>query len=180
MVTVKVKGLNELQARLAELPRRLSRQVLEKGLTTGAQPMAAEAQARVPVLAVATPRRRPGTVKKRIQARRVRPRSGMAATVIVGVRGLSAGVVRNYKLRKAGRVVSKRGGADFMRGLSAADNPNDPFYWKFLEFGTSKMPARPFLRPAFEAQKGNAVTLAAEEWKKVILQAASELNRPVL
>jgi len=28
---------------------------------------------------------------------------------------------------------------------------NDPFYWWFHEFGTSKMPARPFMRPAFEA-----------------------------
>lgn len=30
---------------------------------------------------------------------------------------------------------------------------NDPFYWWFHEFGTSKMPARPFLRPAFEANQ---------------------------
>lgn len=30
---------------------------------------------------------------------------------------------------------------------------NDPFYWRFHEFGTKKMKARPFLRPAFEATK---------------------------
>ena len=33
----------------------------------------------------------------------------------------------------------------------------DAFYGRFVEFGTSKMPARPFMRPAFEAQKGAAV-----------------------
>jgi HK97 gp10 family phage protein len=27
-------------------------------------------------------------------------------------------------------------------------NPNDPFYWRFLEFGTKFMAARPFLEPA--------------------------------
>lgn len=31
------------------------------------------------------------------------------------------------------------------------------FYWRFVEFGTAKMAARPFLRPAFEANKGRLV-----------------------
>ena len=33
----------------------------------------------------------------------------------------------------------------------------DAFYARFVEFGTVKMAARPFLRPAFEAKKGEAV-----------------------
>lgn len=41
-------------------------------------------------------------------------------------------------------------------GKSGAKNPNDPFYWRFVEFGTSKMPAKPFLRPAFEQSKHQA------------------------
>ncbi|VGQ11720.1 hypothetical protein SB5439_04987 [Klebsiella variicola] len=32
-----------------------------------------------------------------------------------------------------------------------ASNPNNAFYWRFLEHGTSKMAARPFIRPAFES-----------------------------
>lgn len=31
------------------------------------------------------------------------------------------------------------------------------WYWKFLEFGTAHMYARPFMRPAFEAKKSEAV-----------------------
>jgi HK97 gp10 family phage protein len=34
-----------------------------------------------------------------------------------------------------------------------------PFYWHFVEFGTVKHPARPFLRPAFESKKREAVDL---------------------
>ena len=33
----------------------------------------------------------------------------------------------------------------------------DAFYARFVEFGTVKMAARPFMRPAFEAKKGEAV-----------------------
>jgi len=33
----------------------------------------------------------------------------------------------------------------------------DAYYWRFVEFGTAKMAARPFMRPAFEAKKGDAL-----------------------
>lgn len=32
----------------------------------------------------------------------------------------------------------------------------DSFYWRFQEFGTSKMPAHPFMRPAFDKKKEEA------------------------
>ena len=40
-----------------------------------------------------------------------------------------------------------------------AKGHTDPFYWKFLEFGTSKMPAQPFMRPAFEGNKQRAIEI---------------------
>lgn len=33
------------------------------------------------------------------------------------------------------------------------------FYGRFIEFGTSKYPAKPFLRPAFDAKKEEALTI---------------------
>lgn len=36
----------------------------------------------------------------------------------------------------------------------------EAFYGRFVEFGTSKMAANPFLRPAFEAKKKDAVIAA--------------------
>lgn len=38
----------------------------------------------------------------------------------------------------------------------------DAFYGRFLEFGTSKMAAQPFLRPAFEAKKAAAAAAVNE------------------
>lgn len=31
----------------------------------------------------------------------------------------------------------------------------DPFYWKFVEYGTVRVPARPFMRPAAQAAEGD-------------------------
>ena len=41
------------------------------------------------------------------------------------------------------------------------------FYWRFLEFGTAKMGARPFMRPAFDARRGDALNKMREvlKWK---------------
>lgn len=38
----------------------------------------------------------------------------------------------------------------------------DAWYWRFIEFGTGKKPARPFMRPAFEKLKSAAVELIAK------------------
>jgi len=51
------------------------------------------------------------------------------------------------------------------------------FYWRFLEFGTSKMPARPFMRPAAQAGSGRASAVAIEEMKKGIERVAKKLAK---
>jgi HK97 gp10 family phage protein len=38
----------------------------------------------------------------------------------------------------------------------------DAWYWRLVEFGTAKLPARPFMRPAFESQKMKALDLIRE------------------
>jgi HK97 gp10 family phage protein len=52
-----------------------------------------------------------------------------------------------------------------------------PFYWKFMEFGTSKLPATPFLRPAFEAKKEDAIRRIGEKLDERIQKYAVELAR---
>lgn len=46
----------------------------------------------------------------------------------------------------------------------------DTFYWRFIEFGTSNMPAHPFLRNAFNPTEANTAFTAAmrEEIRKEI------------
>lgn len=44
-----------------------------------------------------------------------------------------------------------------VRARGKKDDPSNAYYWKFVELGTSKMAAHPFLRPAFEAMKMKAV-----------------------
>lgn len=41
----------------------------------------------------------------------------------------------------------------------------DEFYGAFHEFGTKKMPARPFIRPAFEANKAQSIRIVGEAVK---------------
>lgn len=58
-----------------------------------------------------------------------------------------------------------------------AKGQGDPFYWTFVEFGTSKMPARPFMRPAFEANKQKALEIIRLQIRAGIDQIARELSR---
>ena len=47
-----------------------------------------------------------------------------------------------------------------------ADAPGNAWYWHFVEFGTKKMPARPFLAPAFDSRKQAAIDEFVNEMRK--------------
>lgn len=53
----------------------------------------------------------------------------------------------------------------------------DAWYWRFLEFGTRKMQARPFLRPALEAKRREAVDAIKERLSLQIETEAKALNK---
>lgn len=126
MIEVRVRGLPDLKAALLGLTPALRRRAIRNALSAAARVVRDEARRVVPVLqpALRSPYRRPGTLKRAIS---VRPSK-------IARRAGDIGVFVNVRPAK--------------RGLRGAKVPTDPFYWRFVEFGTRKMAARPFLQPA--------------------------------
>lgn len=150
-LSVKVDGLDDLKRVLAEIPMAMRKKVLLAALRKAARVPLRVARQLVPVLSVAdatkTPNRTPGLLKKRLAVRlskaaraagnvgvfvNVKPASGAKYTATRS-RGL-IGTYTTYRLKKA----SARG----------AKSKLDPYYWRFVEFGTKKMTSRPFLQNA--------------------------------
>ena len=50
------------------------------------------------------------------------------------------------------------------------------YFWRFIEFGTSKLVARPFLRPAFEAKSKEALDRFVERLTATIDKARQKLQ----
>jgi HK97 gp10 family phage protein len=74
---------------------------------------------------------------------------------------------RSGNLKKAlavGKIKTKNGVKSIKIGVSRGDN-SSAYYGKFIEFGTSKMPAKPFIEPAFEKHKGEAIEIIKQEIK---------------
>ena len=144
---VRIEGLDELKRKLSEVPKAMRKRVLRNALAAGAREVRDVAKRNAPVMTLGTslkaPYRKPGTVKQAIRVR----------TSKADRRAGDVGVFVNVRPAKAGQ-----------RG---AKNPNDPFYWRFLEFGTKKMPAKPFLQRATSALP-KALTIFQERIAKWI------------
>lgn len=123
---VKVEGFKELAAKLRSLAPAMRKKVLRNALSAGARIVRDEAKLKAPVLSstAKAPYRQSATVKKAIRVR----------TSKSARRAGDVGVFVNVKPAKS--------------GARGAKSRTDPFYWRFLEFGTRKMAARSFLRPA--------------------------------
>ena len=150
-----IKGLSELSAALKELPQRIARNALRQSVARGASLIRDEAKARAPVSSEAQPGHPlPGTLRRAIVIRHDAKRSGPTSqTYVVAVR-------QGKKYRNQG----KKG-----------NRSQDAYYWRWVEFGTVKMSARPFLRPAFEAKKQEAVQAITEYLAQRIAQEAASL-----
>ncbi len=155
---VHIEGLAELANALRELPVRVQRNGLRVSVYAGAKVIREEARVRAPVAAqyLGPDQPPPGTLKRSIIMKQIPELSSLTRqTFFVMVR-------HGKKYRHQG----KRG------NLS-----QDAWYWRFLEFGTRKMQARPFLRPALEAKRREAVDAIKERLSLQIETEAKALNR---
>ena len=135
--TFKIEGLAELGKALRELPARVARNGLRVSVYAGAKVVRDEARARAPKAqqSLGPNQPPPGTLKRSVIMKHIPELSSLTRqTLFVTVR-------HGKKYRKQG----KKG------NLS-----QDAWYWRFVEFGTQKMRAQPFLRPALEAKRREA------------------------
>lgn len=91
-----------------------------------------------------------------------------AEPVLEDARATNAFNDKSGKLRKGLKIsnIKKKDGVKYVLvGVDKSDN-SKIFYGKFLEFGTSKMAARPFLQPAYEKNKDNIQQTIAETLKE--------------
>ncbi len=155
--TVKVEGLAQLAKALRELPDRVAKNGLRVAVYSGAKVILDEARLRAPKAAESLGPRQPppGTLRRSVIMKHIPELSSLTRqTFFVTVR-------HGKKYRKQG----KKG------NLS-----QDAWYWRFVEFGTSKMRARPFLRPALEAKRREAVQAMKERLRERVEQEAKNLG----
>lgn len=91
-------------------------------------------------------------IRKNVVVGRSRSRSGYGREVF------TVGIKLGKKTLANGKVVKTEG---------------DTWYWKLVEFGTSKMPAQPFMRPAAAA----AATAALAAFEKKFGEAITKIER---
>lgn len=162
--TQNIEGLRELGERLKALPKEISGKSggpLLKALRRMGKVIQGRAKDRVRV--------KSGTLRDNIvvvRDKRAR-RKGATEGVEVTVRYKAKGYKDNARNRRTGRV----GGT--------YKNYGPLFYAKFLEFGTSKMPAYPFMRPAFEGSKNELGGIFKAELTKAIDDAVRKLNKGI-
>ena len=159
---MQLTGFKELAAALRELPERVARNGLRAAVNAGSTIVKKQALANVDAQGLVLT----GAMKANFYQKQIREQSGpMEQTFYVGVR---KGVAKYAKT-----AANKRSG----KAGKAYKSEGTTFYWRFHEFGTSKMPARPFIRPAFESQKEAAVTAIGAKLDAVIQKHAKDLSK---
>ena len=130
--TISITGLADLEKRLLDFPDKVVRNILAGAIRAGAVVIQGEARSIAPESAEA----------------HYLGKKGRKSYTLIQPGELKR---KGIKVRQAPRK-SRTQPVEYWVYVSKRN-----WYWKFLEFGTSKMSARPFMRPGFEAKKTEAV-----------------------
>lgn len=170
-ITATVEGMSALKASLNSLPDKLRKKVLMSALRKGAAVVRKAARDATPVLQTPTPYRTKGLLRKKLSVRVSRV-SKAAGNVGVFVNIKPAEVTQYTKHNILGvkyktvKRVSQRG----------ARSPLDPFYWRFVNFGTKKrnrLPAAKFLEAG-----AAALPQALEIFEREVVPAIEKFDHP--
>lgn len=156
--TVTLTGVEEMKRQLSQFSDKIKRTVLNGAVYAGAKKLQAEVIARAP--------ERTGNLKKNVITYKDRQPQQIGAAVRYSV------MVRKIKVaRKVKRLMRKARAAGV--DIKFADNA---YYWRFLEYGTSKMPARPFFRPAIHATTPQLIRIVGDQLQAGIDKAAKQVG----
>jgi HK97 gp10 family phage protein len=168
-VTVSVDGLRQLDNALAQLPRSLQKGVLKRTLAKAGQPIADRASELAP--------RDTGELA-----------SSMAvSSKIKGIGGAEFAAVMRSGGSKAEAVAAMRGArraakatastAVMFVGPTKAKSKKDAIKRIVQEFGSVKQAARPYMRPAWDAEADHALEIIKEELGNQIIATARRVGR---
>lgn len=156
-----VQGLDGVLDRLKALPEAVGAKgggPVRAALAKGARVFRNQAISNAP--------RDTGLLQESIVARRDSRPGAVGATeaYFIGVKRKS----RRYSNTKRNRGKGRVGKTYFVDGTA--------FYWLWVEFGSEKMAARPFLRPAFEQRKEDALNVIVNEMQAGLARAERKLG----
>jgi HK97 gp10 family phage protein len=153
-VTAKVEGMKELRAALLELGKATQTRVLKRTLEKAADPILSDAIANVPRDTNVTAESLEVSTKLTPRQRRL---AGRAA------KRQADGSFRSAKSK----------GVEVHIGPSAEAGRQAPAPAGLMqEFGTAQHPPQPWLRPAWDGNKGKALAIIGDELGKEIAKAA--------
>lgn len=147
LLTVKLGGFAEIAANLRNFPDALGESALRKSAVAGASLIRNEAVVRAPL--------RRGVLQRNVILKHIPEASDGPnhQTYYVTV-------------RTGGRSATGK-----------KDASRDAFYWQWVEFGTSKSAAHPFMRPAFESRIADALTAAKTQMAASVAQIFAEMSK---
>ena len=140
-------GLTDIARDLETLSRAENNKVLRDATRAGAGVLRYEVIARAPL--------QTGMLKKKVVVMTQKARRRGEISSGVHIRGVNPNTGNSDNTMKA-------------------SNPRNAFYWRFVEMGTSKMAAHPFVRPAFDVRQEEASRVALTRMNQAIDEVLSK------
>jgi len=160
---ISIQGLEGLLRSLREAPKAMQGRAVQAGMRKGGNIIRDDARRRAP--------RASGFMASQIVTRRANAKTRQRAGVGQGGEYFTVGVKTGRRRKFANTKRNRRNG----RAGKVYEETGWAYYWRFVEFGTKKMRASPFLTPAGEAKGPEAAQVVIDEtWAALDKQLKKE------
>lgn len=174
-VQVSLKGVGELNAKLQRLTKDVQFKGGRSALRAGALEIAA--QVRANALTINDPKTAQEIAKN--VAVRFSPKTFQSSGLLkmrVGILGGARAPEGSKQARATERRRQRRGNTSLddlgeIAGKGSSNPGGDTYYWRFVEFGTQRAPAHPFVQPALQQAGQQAANTFTTQLDKAIDRA---------